>query len=377
MPLFRFRREEARSQQYVGVLRAGDYTIQILPKIGDGDDQNLAYLVFLLGYTRRLHLRPTSKATFEQLGWSFLEFWIRYFAAELNRLLRRHLTQRYVEVEERTGFLRGKLLVERELGGTGRLYGRYACRYDIFTPDHPLNRVRKYFNGLLIRQTRVPSNRTLLQENDALLPDVPHRPIRKSDLDRIQLDRLDRDYESVLELCRLLLESSTLNLRTGHIAQFAFVFDMNRLFEEFVAEFLRQHRSKIRLGGGRLVKIEYQRRLGRLFGEFNMDADLVLTDDKGSSFLVDTKYKVLDPKKRHGGLSQADFYQMYAYGSAGKRTYEDIILLYPMSSVTQRSFQQGGVRLHIRQFDAHKIYEGGSFDEGRIIDELNNALSIF
>jgi len=110
------------------------------------------------------------------------------------------------------------------------------------------------------------------------MSDVSHHSIRPSDLDRIQLDRLNRDYEPVLDLCRLLLESSTLNLQTGRVAQFAFVFDMNRLFEEFVAEFLRRHKSRIWLGDGRLAKVEYQRRLGRLFGEFSMDADLVLTE---------------------------------------------------------------------------------------------------
>jgi 5-methylcytosine-specific restriction enzyme subunit McrC len=379
IPLFRFFREEARAQQYVGVVRAGDHTIQILPKISERNNQNLAYLIFLLSYAQRLNLRPAGKATFEELDGSFLEVWTRYFATELNQLLRARLTHRYVEVEERISFLRGKLLVERELAGTGRLYGRYACRYDIFTPDHPLNRVLKFCNGLLVRQTRVPSNRTLLQENDTLLSDVTHGPIRLSDLDRIQLDRLDRDYEPVLELCRLLLESSTLNLRAGRIAQFAFVFDMNRLFEEFVAEFLRRHKSRIRLGDGRrLVKVGYQRRLGRLFGEFNMDADLVLIDDAGRSFVVDTKYKVLDPKKRHGGLSQADFYQMYAYGNAGKQRFDDIVLLYPMSDVAERTFQQDEIRLHVRQFDPRNIYdaEGGGPDQGKVVDELSRALSV-
>jgi 5-methylcytosine-specific restriction enzyme subunit McrC len=244
---------------------------------------------------------PTGRGTFAELGGSFLEVWIRYFAAELNKLLRRRLTHRYAEVEERTSFLRGRLLVERELGGMGRLYGRYASRYDVCTPDHPLNRGLKYCNGLLIRQTRTPSNRTLLQENDTLLSDVTSAPVRPSDLDRIQLDRLDRDYEPVLELCRLLIGNSTLNLRTGRISRFAFVFDMNRLFEEFVVEFLRRHKSQIQLDEGRgLAKVEYQRRIGRLFGEFNMDADLVLTDVTGRSLLVDTKHKVLDHKKRHG-----------------------------------------------------------------------------
>src|SRR4028118_805536 len=63
VPLFRFFREEARAQQYVGVVRVGDRTIQILPKIGERDGQNLAYLIYLLSYARRLRLRPTGTGT--------------------------------------------------------------------------------------------------------------------------------------------------------------------------------------------------------------------------------------------------------------------------------------------------------------------------
>ena len=138
---------------------------------------------------------------------------------------------------------------------------------------------------------------------------------------------------------------------------------------------MRRHKSRIRLGGGRLAKVEYQRRLGRLFGEFNMDADLVLTDDAGRSLLVDTKYKVLDPKKRHGGLSQADFYQMYAYGSAGKRCYHDIVLLYPTSKVAQRTFHQGEIRLHVRQFDPRNIFDAESGTRRLVSARLSSKLS--
>jgi 5-methylcytosine-specific restriction enzyme subunit McrC len=102
-----------------------------------------------------------------------------------------------------------------------------------------------------------------------------------------------------------------------------------------------------------------------------MDADLVLTDDAGRSFLVDTKYKVLDPKKRHAGLSQADFYQMYAYGNAGMQHFDDIVLLYPASNVAERTFQQDEIRLHVRRFDPRSIYdaEGGGPNLEKVVNE--------
>lgn len=375
-PVFRCLRAGFQAQQYVGMVKVGNKVVQILPKIYEANETNLGFLVSMLSYTRRLRIEPTETVDYEKFGGSLLEIWIRHFATELKHLLKRHIIHRYMEIEERASFLRGKLLVERELDGTGEMYARYACRYEVFTPDHLLNRVLKFCNALLIKQTRVQRTRTLLQENDALLADVTYTPVQLHDLDHIHLDRLDRHYDQILGLCRLLLESSTLDFGSGRITQLAFVFDMNRLFEEFVAEFLKRHTGKIDLGGGkRLSTVSYQYRLGKLFGEFEMKPDLVLTDGDGESFIVDTKYKTLDPEKRRGGLTQADIYQMYAYANAGERVYKDVVLLYPAVSRDQPTFHHGELRLYVRRLDPHKLYDlkSGKTDVGAMADELGEA----
>ncbi len=140
VPVFRFFRTEAQAQHYVGMIEAGECTVQILPKIYKEEEKNLGYLIFLLSYTQKqFRLLQSGTAQYERLNGSFLEIWIWHFATQLRHLLRTQWKHSYVEVEERTSFLRGKLLTERELAGTGELYGRYACRYDVFTPDHLLN----------------------------------------------------------------------------------------------------------------------------------------------------------------------------------------------------------------------------------------------
>lgn len=377
--VFSFHRTHAQARHYVGTVRAGDTTVQILPKIYDSDEQNLSFLLFLLRYTRRLGLRRAGVTGYEKLRGSLLEIWIQHFAGELNRLLRMQPKHRYVEVDERVGFLRGKILAERELAATGMLTGRYACRYELFTPDHLLNQALKFCNGLLLGQASTPSTRTILGENAARLAEVSDRSVGPGDLAKIRLDRLDREYEPLLEMCRLLLANYAPGLRSGRVEQLAFVFDMNALFEEFVAAFLRRHKDRIELGDGqRLDKVESQRGLGRLFGEFNMKVDLVLTNTAGQRFLVDTKYKVLDPSRQHDGLSQSDFYQMYAYGNAGRRRYDRVVLLYPATyPAVDRVFRQGGLTLHVRQFDPRKICNPttGHLDVDGVARELGRALS--
>ncbi len=374
--VFDFYRHCARAKSHVGVISAGGATVQILPKIHAKED-GVGYLLALLEYTRKLKIKADEIAKLASAHGSFLEVWILHFATELNRLLRTNYKQKYIEIEERSSFLRGKLLVERDLDGSSVLSARYPCRYEIFTPDHLLNRTLKFCNSLLMRQTRSPSNRMLLRRNDALLADVDDVPVLVRDLDRIHLDRLNREYEPILELCRLLLENSSLDLRAGRITQLSLVFDMNTLFEKFVAEFLRRNKESIFIGDSPVEKVETQQKLGTLFGKFEMKVDVVL-HVAGKTYLLDTKYKVLGDEKERSGLSQSDFYQMYAYATAGERKYDGVILLYPRTERAAENHdftnESDGTKLYVRFVDAARIHaRKGRVDEGVVRRELNAA----
>lgn len=375
--VFDFYRHHAQARQYVGLVKAGPHTVQILPKVYDEDTENLGYLLALLHYTRKLRIHPSEVAEFGSSIGSFLEVWIRHFALELNRLLRTQYKQRYVEVEERVSFLRGKLLPERELDGSAKLSARYACRYELFTPDHLLNRTLKFCNSLLLRQTSSASNRKILSQNNVLLADVALMPVHTEEVERIQIDRLSRDYGPILDLCRLLLSNSTIDLRAGRISQLAIVFDMEKLFEEFVAEFLRRNATDITLGeSDHLTSVSVKKRVGRLFGQVRMEPDLVLRSAR-RTVLLDTKYKSLSPGE---GPSRDDLYQMYAYGTGGDNAFSDIVLLYPSEKSTPLNscLSQGALRVYVRGFDLRSIYDPVKrrLVAPAVRGQLNEALSI-
>ena len=180
-------------------------------------------------------------------------------------------------------------------------------------------------------------------------------------------------------MSRLLLSRATLDLRAGKISAVAFVFDMNVLFEAFVAEFLRRHRTEIRLGSGRpLAEVNAQYRIGKLFGEFLMRVDLRLKDAKGADVLLDTKYKRLDGKRTHAGLSQADFYQMFAYSNAGSARFDEILLMYPTTERLQRTFHSGNQRLHVTDIDVRCMVnlETGRVDVDAAVQEFNRSFEV-
>lgn len=376
---FRFGRDAVQATRFVGAVRFGNTTLQVLPKGDRSDADALGGLVHLLRITRELSLRPTGRAALSVAGGSLLEVWARHFAETLNGLLKRDPRRSYVEVEERTRFLKGRLLVQQMTTGREALTGIYPCRYRVFTSDHALNRILKRCNRIVRRTASSAHTLRVLRENDALLADVADVEVTVADIDRIHLDRLNRAYEPVLAWCRLVLTNATPDLNSGATDHLAFLFDMDRLFEGFVAAFLRAHADRIVLPWGRpLCAVHAQRTLGRLFGALRMSVDLVLRDAEGRELLLDTKNKTLK-----GTPGRDDLYQMYAYGRAADRPCDDVLLLYPRTTrewwepSEVKLYVHSGLRLHARCLDLSAIHdpETGAPNMTVMIAEFNRVFA--
>lgn len=379
-PIFRFGRHHLQARAYVGLIQVGDLSIQVIPKIyGNNKAKDLACLVGLLGYTRGAGMTEAGAADLERAEGRLLELWIGHFARRLSEALKRNLRKTYVEETDRTGFVRGKLLVGA-MRGTENVSGRYPCRYQTFTPDHLLNHILKFCNRLLLSETTLPGTERLLRQNDALLGDVSLVRVEPRHIDDVHLNRLNREYEPLLQMCRVLLENATLNLAAGTISQLALVFEVHRLYEDVVATLIERNRPAIHFGGGvPVARVRRQRSLGKLWGEFGMYVDLSLTDASGRRVLADTKYKALDAESAHRGLSQSDFYQMYGYGRGGHLDCEDIVLLYPDTDDAGQTYEASGLRLHTRQLALRRLVDAahGTVDQKAAVDAINEALAIY
>jgi hypothetical protein len=123
---------------------------------------------------------------------------------------------------------------------------KFAVAYDEFTADNALNRVFRFVIERLWHLTRDHGNRKLLGELRQWLDEVTLLPsVTVADAKPALLTRLNRRYEPLLNLARLFLENRTLQLAAGDLTTFAFVFDMNELFEAFVINFICRYRQEI------------------------------------------------------------------------------------------------------------------------------------
>ena len=333
-----------QATQYVGVVRLGRDTIQVLPKIYKHSDNAASEatrnLLHLLAVAADIPIREQALTPLLRRDADWFEILTRLFASHLSDVWRMNIVRGYVPREDDASpFLRGKWRLATQLRWPEQRH-LFAVTYDEFTPDNPLNRVLRFVIERLWGLTHDGENRRLLATLRSEMEAVTLLPVvSAADAAPSLLTRLHPDYRPLLTLARLFLDSGSLQLSGGDRESFAFVFDMNRLFESFVFAFLRRHRSSILPPAYAECALLPQssgtaRHLAMHGGKpvFRLKPDLAIRAEDGTfPLLLDTKYKSLSSSESHtAGITPADLYQMYAY--ARRYACPRVLLLYPQTA---------------------------------------------
>lgn len=331
-----------QARQFVGVLRLGRCTIQILPKVHRSSDHPQSEqdatrnLLLMLDYAGALGIQEINQASLKGAA-DWFEVLIYLFALQLQRQWLKGVTHSYQPIDALLPVLKGKWRLSAQIHRPEHKH-LFSVTYDDFTADNPLNRVLRYVVEQLWQLTRDGQNRQMLSElrywmdGVTLLPAVTPQMTR-----RITLTRLNQQYEPLLNLARLFLEGLGLELSASDQTAYAFLLDMNQLFEGFLTGFIQRHRKQVvpealqgcqLLPQGKNTTFYLARHRGK--GVFKLKPDLVFRQGAHYPLLMDFKYKELDPGDRKLGITTADFYQMYAYLNRFKAG--QVTLIYPQTA---------------------------------------------
>lgn len=329
-------RHALRARSVVGVIAAEGCTLEILPKIDVqemGSSKTPAIrrrLVHMLAVALdlRIDVGPIS-----DLGWqseTVLEILIQVFSEKLADAVRQGMPRHYLGREDDLPRLRGSLDVTRQFTRHAVNPSRLACRFDELSNDIALNRIMKAAVTKLARFARTTSNRRRLQELAFAYADITAVPTSALHWDQVVLDRTNRRWSELLNLARLLLSERFQTSTSGQGSGFSLLFDMNVLFEEYVGRLIRRALAgtglRVSLQGGRLYCLTEEETGQSLF---QTKPDILIRDGQDVLQIIDTKWKRIsaradDPKR---GVSQADVYQMMAYGRLYKAPC--LTLLFP------------------------------------------------
>jgi 5-methylcytosine-specific restriction enzyme subunit McrC len=289
------------SNSRIGVATGPAWELRVRPRLA------VPKLFFLLAYARDPNGWRDDLAYLEQEPDDLLDAIASGFSWHALRALERGTLRGYVHLDERLTTIRGRLRFADQIARNASLPLPTEVSYDDYTEDVVENQILKTATVVLLRLSRLPAmaRRRLLKVR-AVLDDVSLVG-RPREVVAPPLTRLNARYGPALRLAELILHASSIDAPKGQLAATAFIFDMNKVFEDFVSVALRE--SIQRFGGE--LRLQWS---GRLDDQhlIRIIPDLTWWVQGRCQAVADAKYKALAP----AGMPNADAYQMLAYCTA-------------------------------------------------------------
>lgn len=340
-----------QSNHHVGTIKlpSGSH-IYISPKV---PVNNLLYMV---AHTYDLvHFKDLSQHEQQEEG-DIADVYVHVLLSWLEILIRKGLYKSYISTVESIPAIKGKYLIGQNLTSTTRFW----CEYDELTFSTQVNRILKSTVLHIIR--KVPVSQALHQQ--ALTYFRLMHPIEEIALSpkvfrQVEYNRLNHQYQTLIELCALIYTNSSLLDGDGGQAFSGFMANMNRIFERFILKVLQKAFPDEYISGGRVSDWAVPLQDDNYLPEIKPDIHI------RGRYLIDTKY-YQSPVNGRGKLHSAHLYQMLAY----MQSYDlDGMLLYPEAGERfEHQYQVGGHILSVMTINLGSGVLDFSSEIGRLVD---------
>lgn len=249
---------------------------------------------------------------------------------------RKGLYRTYLPHTRQIRYLRGRLDTRHAIRKPWDV--KLTCRYEEHTSDLEDNQILAWTLNCIAR-TGLCSDRTRSLMHQAYRPltgCVTLRPFTAKDCRDRTYNRLNLDYQLLHALCRFFLEHLGPYLEPGDRTILPFLADMAKLYERFVAEWLKAHlpteyyltaQERVRIGRDNVL-------------HFNLDLVLYSRSDRTVNLILDTKYKT--------NLVNNDIKQAIAY--AVSKNCQHAVLVYPEPLPHPVDEQIGNIRIRSLTF---------------------------
>lgn len=311
--------DKIKFNQYVGVIAVGGLTIEVLPK-ADGQEDESKWQKALIQMLKVAHGLPLHEAGHAKLALrrtSVLEYFLRLFVEEVQRLVHQGLVKRYRKQANVSTALKGSLDLPRHIRHSIVHKERFHVVHQVYDTDHVLHAILKKTLSLVQDVSGDPITLGLAKDMLWAFDHVQDQRVTSVTFERIHLDRKTRSYTDALLLAKLILLNYAPDVKGGRDNILSLLFDMNKLFELVVLRLLKRAAD--------------ERTDVAVFGQNSRDfwngqkirPDILIERDGQLECIIDTKWKLPKDEKP----ADPDLKQMYVYnrqfGSA------ESVLLYP------------------------------------------------
>lgn len=319
---FIFTDTEIRTKQYVGAFQFGKLRIEILPKIDyeredseipkekfveNGEGQKWHdVLVLMLKECKKLTISQLSHTAEEKLKENLLDLYLLWFIDLCQHLVHQGLLKKYIQVEKNRTALKGKLLFKQQIQYNAVHKERFYTRHAEYSMDNVYNQLLVLALKKLTNTYFSPTIRSKAQQILFLFPEVSSVNNLHKAFKSIIFDRKSEAYKVPLELARMILNAESNNLKSGNMPMIGILFDMNKLWEEYLYSILKKVEG--------VTEIHFNSE--KVFWNPNspdikakrVKPDIILKVDN-NTIVLDAKWKI--PKDKRP--SSADLMQLFSY----------------------------------------------------------------
>ena len=285
----------------VGGLKLADLAIVVRPKIP------IDRVMFLMAYT----IDPWNWRQYAfdlDPALDVLDAVAPAFVHHTHEAIRRGLLQGYLREEAALHTVRGRIRFGDQIKGRFGIPLPLEVAFDEFTQDIRENQLLK---TALHRLSNLPIQSSQVRRGvGALRPvfnSVSLGAYRRGPAPDVEYSRLNIHYRPAVELARLIIENSSLELFHGEVTGASFMLDMTDVFQKFLTVALREGLgvSGDAFGERSIPSLDED-------GRMHLKPDLVWRDGSSCVFVGDAKYKNISGK----AVPESDIYQMLAYITA-------------------------------------------------------------
>jgi 5-methylcytosine-specific restriction enzyme subunit McrC len=315
-------------QNFVGVIQAGDLTIEVLPKIGkvaNTKKEKTAWQQVLIEMLREcnwMRVHAHEKATLQYKHNSILEAYLELFIIECESLLRQGLIKKYRQNDGNKTALKGKLLFSQNIQHNLVHQERFYTRHQVYDQNNPFNQILYKALKLIPQIIQSPLLRDRVFGLLLAFPELEDIKVNEVLFQNLNFDRKTSAYREGIEIAAMILLNYRPDIKTGQNNILAILFDMNELWEEYVYRQIARfntHHWVVKPQDYKTVWKKSNASTGK-----GVQPDIVLSKLE-KTLIIDTKWKLPE----FDIPDDSDLKQMFMYNEYWGNA--NAVLLYPKS----------------------------------------------
>jgi 5-methylcytosine-specific restriction enzyme subunit McrC len=311
--------------QYVGIIQVKDITIEILPKADKAVSDNekgmwRTILIDMLIECRVLNIESWGYANLDVQKKSILDIYLELYLNEVERLIREGLIKKYIKSEGNRIALKGQLVFSKNISKNYIHKERFYVRHSEYN-------LSNLFNQILYKAVKIiPQISTAAFLKDRVnrilfnFPEMPDFKVDEKSFDTLPRDRKSLRYSRSIIAAKMILLNYRPDISGGKNDVISILFDMNKLWEEFMYRRLKkaaQHEASVTKQLRKNFWFNHNENYDR-----TVRPDIIISKGE-KNIVIDTKWKAESGKFP----GDDDLKQMFVYNLFWKA--DRAFLLYP------------------------------------------------